>query len=140
MYLLRALKNKVKDEVSPAQQLRRLVQPAMDESQSLPTIEEESTAPAQFDRKARRATTIAKIEDIFCSLVHDLIAERRLSIPFKTRKQNLVKAHTRSLRILCFPGRIDGEARRFGASNIALTLFYTDELLSCGDTYLINNS
>ena len=90
----------------------------MDDSQSLPTVEEPSPAATNIDREARRAATTTKIEDIIGSLVHDLVEGRRLSMPLKTRRQKPVEADAGSPRVLCFPGRTDTEAWRFGRCGV----------------------
>ncbi|MCJ1394992.1 hypothetical protein MMC18_007873 [Xylographa bjoerkii] len=100
-------------EIIPAEQLQRLAQFAVNDSQSLSIFEEQPNATTTIDREARRTTAIAKVEDIFCSLVHDLKDEQRLSIPLKTRQQKPAEANAGSSRMLCFPGRTDEEARRF---------------------------
>ncbi|MCJ1404914.1 hypothetical protein MMC11_008140 [Xylographa trunciseda] len=96
----------------------------MNDSQNFPAAEEQSNTTTTFDREARRATTITKIEEIFCSLVHDLIDERRLSIPLKTRKQKLVEANGGNSRMLYFPGRTDQEAWRFAVVIRILSIIY----------------
>ena len=93
----------------------------MDECHSLPTIEEQLNTSTMINREARTAATIIKIEDIICSLVHDLVNGRRLSIPLKTRKQKPMEADATNARMLCFPGRIDTEAWRFGRFDASLS-------------------
>ncbi|MCJ1287557.1 hypothetical protein MMC26_006909 [Xylographa opegraphella] len=96
----------------------------MDDNQSLPTSEAQSNTSTMIDREARRAAAITKIEDIICSLVHDLVNGRRLSMPLKTRKQKPVGADTGSPRMLCFPGRTDTEAWRFAVVLRILSIVY----------------
>ena len=92
----------------------------MDDSQSLPAVEQQFNTSTTIDREARRAATIIKIEDIFCSLVHDLVNGRRLSMPLKTRHQKPANADAGSPRMLSFPGRTDAEAWRFGRSSVSI--------------------
>jgi hypothetical protein len=76
------------------------------------------------DEVGNRPNVLAKIESIFEGMVDVLLNERgQLSVAIKTRPlsrgqprdfTNIAQSHTESVQHLCFPGKTEKEAWRFG--------------------------
>jgi hypothetical protein len=86
------------------------------------------------DEKDIRSDVLAKIEGIFEAMVDVLLNERgQLSIEIKTRSRSRIeqhdqpdtfRAHTESIQQLCFPGKTEKEAWRFGKRGMPLSRYH----------------
>lgn len=84
-----------------------------------------------------RSYVLAKIEDIFEAMVDVLLNERgQLSVAIRTRPSSqsqqrgsasAAQAHTDSVQQLCFPGKTEKEAWRFGECGMPLVHRYSTD-------------